>query len=233
MFQRVHLQKKDAEGNIKTYYQKDKEGRYVLDETGNYKTFNTLSYIEDLKTGDLYLDESWDIVAVKCAAIALLVNPFYTLGKLSFYICKTPIEMTVITLDIIAKVGQQFAMCKFYEGCIEIRNGCSQLFDIAGDGLFEIVKIPIFSLSVELAAIYGMVKPYHGREFEALIEKAWQRGASYKDDFRNIPARTGENCWQAFINDMQLAHPFYLAHCFQVRGNTHNPRIVVLRREPT
>jgi hypothetical protein len=89
----------------------------------------------------------------------------------------------------------------------------------------------MFGLGAELASIYGVVRPYQGRDFESLVEHAWQHGTSYKDDFRNVSARAGENCWGAFVKDMRDAHPCYLAHCFQARGNANNPRIVVIRRE--
>ena len=40
-------------------------------------------------------------------------------------------------------------------------------------------KVPLFALGCELAALYGLFKPYHGRKYEALIENAWQHGASF------------------------------------------------------
>ncbi len=215
--------KRDEDGNIKLYDRKNRE-------TGTWDKVGVLSYVEDVKTGNMYLDESYEALVVKCALVAFAM-PFYTFGEMSWHLCKTPLEATLIALDTLAKVGGQLAFCHFYEGAIEILHGFSQVTETIGSGIFEIVKAPIFGLGVELAALYGVAKPFHGRKFEALIENAWKKGASYKDDFRNIPARPNESCWQAFVQDIKGSHPFYLAHCFQVRENVNDPRIIVIRRE--
>ncbi|MBS0604326.1 MAG: hypothetical protein JSS60_04720 [Verrucomicrobia bacterium] len=222
-FQRAHVMKRDAQGNIKLYDSKDPA-------TGEVRKVGVLTYIEDVKSGELFLDEPAYIVSVKCALIALGM-PFYTLGKMSWHIFKTPFEIGAIALETLYKTGEQLALGKLYEGAVSMRSGITQAAEAFGTGLYEIVKAPFFGLGCELAALYGVVKPFHGRKIEAMIEKAWQNGASYKEDFRNVPARPGETCWQAFRKDMQDAHPFYLAHCFQVRGNVHDPRITVIRRD--
>jgi hypothetical protein len=217
-FRRVQVMKRDENGNFKSYQRTDPVTKAKCMDS-------RITYIEHISTGELYKDEPAQIVSIKCALIVLAM-PFYTVGKMAWYLCKTPFDITTIVLDTLIKAGQQLVLGRFYAGFSEMGNGCIQLVDSVGSNLFEIVKGPIFGLGTALAALYGTVKPYHGRVFEALMEKAWQQGASYKDDFRNIPPRAGENCWEAFVKDVQLAHPFYLAHCFQSRGNINDPRIV-------
>jgi hypothetical protein len=217
--------KKDTNGNIKFYHVKDKT-------TGENKNTAVLSYVEDIRTGEMQLDEPAYIIIVKCVFLSLGM-PFYTLGKMAWHTFKTPLEISALAMNALRKASEQFAMGGLYEGAIEICRDFSQIPEIFGKGLFEIIKAPIFGLGAELASIYGIFKPYHGRKIEATIERAWQQGVSYKDkgDFLNIAPRTGENCWNAFVKDMQEARSFYLAHCFQVRGNVSDLRMIVVRRE--
>ncbi len=166
---------------------------------------------------------------VKCALIALGL-PLFTLGKIGWHMAKTPIEIGTIGLDALLKIGPELALGHLYESAVDARLAALRIGQVFGAGLFGVVKAPLYLIGAEFAAIYGIFKPYHGRKFEAAIEKAWQNGASYKEDFRNIPERKGETCWQAFKTDIQIAHTFYLAHCFQVRGNVNDPRFTVLKR---
>jgi hypothetical protein len=223
VFRRVYVMKKDDNGNIKLYNVKDKE-------TSTTRKVGVLSYVENIKTGEIQLDEPSHVIAIKCALLVLAI-PFYTVGKMAWYASKTPFEITALAMDTLTKSGEQFVIGRCYEGIVEMRRGISQIPEMFGNGLFEIIKAPIFGLVAELASISGIFKPYYGRMIEAIIEQAWQQGASYKDDFRNVLPRAGENCWDAFVKDVHDAHPFYLAHCFQVRGNVHDARIVVVRRE--
>ncbi len=229
-FRRVEVQKRDSDGNIKFY---DKEETIVDPDTGEKKVvtkkISNLSFIEDVKTGELYVNDSRFTVAVKCAGIAL-GTPFYAFGKICWYLVKTPIDMGVIALDAISKIFSHVCLGRLYEASSEAQRSFIQMAQTLGTGLFEVVKAPLFALGCELTAIYGLFKPYHARKFEAIIEKAWQQGASYKEDLRKIPARSGEDCWTAFVKDVRDAHPFYLAHCFQVRGNVNDPRVVVISR---
>lgn len=223
-FRHVYVMKRGEDGRIKSYDVKDKA-------TGETKRTPLVTYIEDVKTGEMYLDEEAWIVSVKCALVALGM-PFYTVGKMAWHAFKTPIEITIVAVNILIEAGRSFDRCRFYEGFTDLRTACIVLPEILGNGLYEIVKAPPFGCGAVLAGLYGILKPFHGRKIEAMIENAWQKGVSFKEDFRHIPARSGENCWEAFVTDMMSLRPFYLAHCFQVRGNTRDSNIVLIRREP-
>ncbi len=222
-FRRVHLMKKDADGNIKFYDVKDQE-------TGETKKISVLSYIEEIETGDLQKDEAQHVVAQKCAWLALGI-PFYTVGAIAWNAFKIPVEICSMLSKTLKKVGEQLALQRLYEGAVEMRQGLLQIPGIIGDGLFEVVKAQLFGFGAEIVSLCGIIKPYRCRKIEALIESAWHGGVSYKEDFRKIPKRPGENCLEAFVKDVQLMRPFYLAHCFQVRGNVNDPNIEVIRRE--
>jgi hypothetical protein len=200
-FRRVHVEKKDENGNLKLYNVTDPDtGKAVKDPaTGKVKKKSVITYIEDIRTGNLYLDEEAHVVAFKCFVLVFAI-PFYTVGKMAWHLFKIP--------------------------C-----GLFQSLEIVGNNLLEVVKAPLFGIGAELAAIGGIIKPYKFRTWEAIVENKWQNGVSYKEDFRKIPPRKGENCWQAFMKDIRQKRPLYLAYCFQVRGNVNDPRIHVIRRE--
>lgn len=223
-FKRVKVTKRDESGNIRFFNVKDPD-------TGETRSVSELTYIEDIKTGDLYLDEPTYTVATKCFCVVLGM-PFYTVGKMVWHAVKTPLEIGSIAIDAILKVGQLFLSGNYTEGAKEAYCTLQRTFEVLSTGLFEIKKAPFFGLGCALTALYGVFKPYHGRKFEALLENAWQQGSSHKEDFRNVPARPDENCLTAFVKDLRDSHTFYLAHCFQIRGNIRNPLITINSREP-
>ena len=222
-FRRVHVMKRDEQGNIKLYNVKDKV-------TGESKTVNVLSYIEDIETGSMQLDEPAYIISAKCALLILGV-PLYTVGRMSWHLFKTHFEISMLIINTLKKASKPCAIERFYEAAVEMRRGLSQIPGMLGNGLFEIFKDVLLGAGAELASIYGVVRPYQGRWFEQIIEHHWQNGAHYKNDFRYVPPRAGENCCEAFIKDVKDAHPCYLAHCFQIRNNVNNPHVVVIRRD--
>jgi hypothetical protein len=219
-FRRVHLMKKDAAGNIKFY---DKKEKIVDLATGERREVTRrvaeLTYIEDVKSGDIYLDESRFDVAVKCALIALIM-PFYVAARIGWHGAETFFQMSVVVVDMIADPRG-----------FEAGRRCAQLSQELGEGLFKVAQASLFGSGCGLGAAYGIFKPYHGRRCVAILENAWLRGVSYKRDLRNIPARPNEDCLTACVKDVRTAEAFYLAYCFQLRGNVNEPRIVVIRRE--
>lgn len=214
-FKRVCVRKKDEEGNIKSY------------NGNNGEKITDLYYIQELKTGNLYFDDPSYVVAMKCFMI-FLAMPIYTAGKLMWNVFKTPVDIVAVAIDTFVNMGEKFCSLQLYEGCIEIKEGCVQIIKTLGSGLFEIIKAPIFGFGAELAALYGIFKPYHGRKMEGMVENAWQAGASYKGNCQSSP-RGNESCWKAFLKEMRSATPTYLAQCFQVRGNIHDERIILVQ----
>ncbi len=223
-FRRVHVQKRDEAGNIKTYQSKDPT-------TNEIRQIQTLSYVEDIQTGAMYLDEPHYVTSVKCALIAF-ANILYTSGKVVWYAVRAPIVIAAVAAEAISKAAKEFSMGRCLESATELKKGWTKSCDLGVESLFEIIKCPIFGLGVELSAIYGIFRPYFGRKFVGKLENAWLGGISYKQSFNRIPAREGETCLEAFSKDIQSSHPYYLAQCFQVRGNVNDPRIIVIKREP-
>jgi hypothetical protein len=229
-FRRVHVIKKDAEGNIKFY---DKKETFFDKTTGQKRVVTrkdaVITYIEDVGTGALYLDETTDIIAMKCVLTALGM-PFYALGKMCWHAIKTFSKICWIASEMFPQIGHQLVLGDLFEAAKESMRGFVQVSQVCGTGLLEIVKSPLFALGCELAAIYGIFRPYQGRVFEAWIEKQWEKGASYKDDLRNV-SYSGEDPWTSFKKCIQDAHPVFFDYCFQSRGSVNDSRIVVLYRD--
>jgi hypothetical protein len=97
--------------------------------------------------------------------------------------------------------------------------------------LWQLVRSPLYGVAVQLTALYGILCPYEGRKREAQVEFAWQGGVSYREDFRKTKYPKEVSGWEACWRGAHDAQAFYLAYCFQVRGNLRDPHII-LRREP-
>lgn len=200
VFHRVDVCKLDNNGDIKHYEIKNEETKKKWDIT-------VISYIVDSKTGDLYLDEDWYVITFKCFCI-LLINPIFStltaLWELS--------RLAVLTKRTIERLSEQ------NDG--EPRK---ELVDNLLKAVFDVVKIPVFSSGIELAAFYGIFHPYQGRRMGAAIESAWHGGIDYK---------VGELASECSADDLVENRPFYLARCFQKRGNLNQERVVLLDEFP-
>lgn len=198
-FERVVVTKKDSEGRVKSYYDPEIKRRITH-----------IPYICDRATGDLYLNEESYVVAGKCLAMAF-ATPVYTLATMAWHLGKIPFDI------------HHFLFQQNQPG-----RSLLELPISVATSLFDAAKAPLFGCAVELSSLYGVLKPYHGRKIEAALEHGWQKGASYREDFRKIPARKGETCLQAARTDISQRKPFFFAHCFQVRGNIHEKRVNVI-----
>lgn len=89
--------------------------------------------------------------------------------------------------------------------------------------LYEVIKAPLFALAVMGTVACAPLAPYRVRKWEAQIEHKWQNQVSYRDDFRQKEDPT-LNCWDNFKYGIEHSQAFYLAWCFQKRGNISDPR---------
>lgn len=222
-FRRTFINKLDEHGQPRLFD--------VVDRTSNQVTRTPLlTYVEDVATGDLYLDEEWHVLAVKCTAIAL-GNPIYALGTEVWYFTKTLLVVVTIAADAIKKIGTQVSQGELSTVGATCWEWLTETGSALGEGIWGIVSTPFFAIGVEFAALYGIFDQYRGRKWIAAIEHAWQRGASYKEDNQWPVHQENENCWDSFVQDIKKARTHYLANCFQVRGNIRDANIRVIRSE--
>jgi len=225
LFEQIHVQKRDEEGNIKLWD--------VLDfETAKWETADTFSFIEDKETKGWFSDEPRSVLTIKFLGIAFVLAPVYAVGQIGWHVCKTPIQITRLALITLRNTGHLVASCRLKEAAGEMQRGFVLIASTSVQGLFEIVKAPFFFLGVELTALCGIFKPYHARKYEAIVEKAWQCGLSHKRDIRQIPPEEdfSTDCFTCFRECW--GRTFYLAYCFQPHFNSTDPHFTVVGRYP-
>lgn len=222
-FRRTFLNKLDDTGQPRMFD--------VVDRRTNQVTRTPLlSYVEDVATGDLYLDEEWHVLATKCAAVAL-GNPLYALGTEVWHFTKMLIVVGVVAMDAIKKMGEQFCQGDAEGAGATCWNWITETGSALSEGIWGMASTPFYALGVEFAALYGIFDQYRGRKWVAAIEHSWQKGASYKEDHEWPVRNENQHCWDSFVQDLKKARTHYLANCFQVRGNVRDANIRVIRSE--
>lgn len=222
-FRRTTISKLDANGIVRTYDVTDPS-------TGQTTRSKQLFYIEDLKTGELYKDEQWLESANKCFLIAL-GNPLLSAAKILWKALKSPFEITAVACDRLSRVRDLWSDGHVGRGLISLFYATYKIGGTLCSCLFDIVKIPLFSLGIELGALYGIVKPYHGRKIVAMVEHAMQKGIPYKGDcIRGKDAKLNPDLYEIYDFHFHSERPLYLAYCFQVRGNIKDPRVILVER---
>ncbi len=222
-FRRTFINKLDAAGRPRLFD--------VVDQSTNETTFTPLlSYVEDISTGDLYLDEEWYILAIKCAAVAL-GNPLYALGVEFWHFTKTVLIVGVVGLDAVEKLGAQLWQGELRAVVSTCWNWFAETGSVLGEGIWEMVVTPFYAIGVEFSAIYGIFDQYRGRKWVAAIERSWKKGVSYKEGSRGAVHNENESCWDAFVRRLKTLQIHYLANCFQKRGHVWDLNIRVIRSE--
>lgn len=217
-----------------TTLKKGHNGIYITDPKTNL--FSQKSCIVDSKTGDLYWDESQDVIAEKCFRI-FLGTPFYIAGVMGWNFAKAFIDPVRLGFnsavqfakDVKDKNAAEAISALIKRSVVEIPKASAQAI---GADLWDVVRAPFYGLAMMFSALYGIYDPYVGREYEARVEHALMHNISYKEDFRTKKREAVKNCWPEFIYGIQNAQAFYLAYCFQIRGNINDPSIHVMSRQP-
>jgi hypothetical protein len=223
-FSRITLNKLDASGQIRTFEGKD-------NKTGQPRYYQELTYVENIRTGQIYHDESTCTLMQKCCAIAL-ATPFYTVGTMLWNAYQLLRCIKLITKRIFQGIRTDLYYGRYYEATKIFYREIKPLPDIFKERMKAIVRAPFFGIGLEFAALSGILRPFHGREYVSLIEKAWHNGVSYKEDLRRLPEKKDQDC-ASCCEEIHSGKEFYLAYCFQARGNTHTDgRLKVLRRDP-
>lgn len=131
-------------------------------------------YIIDESTGRRYWNESKGIVRFKSALLAL-GTPFIQ-------------PLTSGVAGVAFSALKVLSLSHFWAPN-DINDSLStRLADMFVD-LLKIVLWPIFLLSLELSAIYGLFSPYDGRKLYASLERVYYGGAVLAPCFQPDPTR--------------------------------------------
>lgn len=215
-FYRVRIQKLDDKGAVRFFNNIDPA-------TGKVKgTKSEFSSIVDRATGDLYYDEEVSVVWGKCVALTVGI-PLYGMGMIAWHLVRTP---------LVVKWSLCNALVRWPFSTEDIRNKLwEDITRIPSEimaGIWGVVKAPFYAIAMEASAFVGLVHPYLGRKWVAAVEHAWHDKISIKQSFVTLPERPNDNCLMSCIKDTALNKPFYLAGCFQVKGNLSDKNIRVI-----
>ncbi|MBS0620603.1 MAG: hypothetical protein JSS61_03990 [Verrucomicrobia bacterium] len=204
-FQNVIVRRYDQNGQLKTF---DAE-----DSTGALVKITDCRYIEEIRTGNLYLDEEKLVVTIKCCFILfgnILLFPF----KMVWHVARTAFEVSALGLETIRQLTQRNLSGAW-------REGISLLPGAIGRNLFALAKAPICSFGVECAALIGLFNPYVGRKWVAAFEKIERNGARYKEVC--CPDPDAGLAYKGSAGEIM-----YVAACFQPRGTSHDVGVQLL-----
>lgn len=176
-------------------------------------------YIKDTSTGDIYWSDDRSTVAGKCCLI-FIGNIAATFVRCTYYFLKPTWKIPQIVMKAFADLAKIFS-----------ENTCQTLGDFA---IRVTIKLPlslvksvvgiarsiISGVLVELAIFAIFKDPYDARKYIAKIEYAMNLGYSYKVSIPNQFANCDGNSSFSEIHKMiRKTKSFYLAWCFQPRGN--------------
>lgn len=226
-FRRVVVEKLRENGEVRVYTQTDTE-------TGRVRSYTQVPYLEEIATGDLYRDEPRSVIATKCALI-MCGTPLFALTMEVWHLVKMSLLVSFIAIKTIQHVLQRLCEGEFREIGSICWSALGETGSALAEGIWEVASTPFYAIGVEFSALYGLIDQYRGRKWVAAIEHSWQKGVSYKEDRRRDGAAVARDPSEAtcssLFQDLKQGRLFYLANCFQVRGNTHDPRIRIVRSE--
>ena len=182
--------------------------------------FSVKEYLADRKTKESYLAEEEETIQIKCAVI-FFATPLFTLAKIVYAIFNTFIRAIQSAAKAIAYLCQGELE--------ESRKKLKECSFILGKGLWEIIKAPLFCLSYQATALYGLSNPLRARKYMAQIEKIWNYDISFLpgakerekiDQIWDIESveHPRSSMVKAFAAMIAQKDPFYLAPCMQSRG---------------
>lgn len=132
--------------------------RWKVDSEGPQWSYGVKEpqFIIDQTTGRRYFNESKGVVGFKCFLVTL-GTPF--------------VHLPAAVINLAYRVAKVVSGSHFWMPTSSTSTFKARLAE-AGKDLLRIVATPIAVVGMELAAIYGMIRPYDGRKLYASIERA-------------------------------------------------------------
>ena len=178
---------------------------------------------ERLNGGNLrYPCESTRHIRAKCA-LASVGLPLYTMAYMVWHSVRTPLSSLYVffqRFEIFITHPSKNVLLQIF------LQPLKQLFG----GLWLVARAPFYMIAMQSAALYGVVRPLEGRKQCGAVERLWKRGASFRQDFRNLSSNEDLRSffWRA-CTSKDFEHPFYFAQCFQPYGTLNDPSVVLVR----
>jgi hypothetical protein len=183
------------------------------------------NYILHKASGDLYLDESKSVIRVKCVCIAL--------ASFAYIALRTSFHVSRLILDT-AYIAKNFFSEKFkhqQEDKTLAHRHIMQALACAKKNMTFIAKAPLYAVGMQFGSLFGVVHPLLGRRWIAQIESFYHDGCTIKDVSCcvDILQETKESFYDRVYHYItEKKDVFFLANCFQPRGNISSKDIQLL-----
>lgn len=128
---------------------------WKLDSKGEKFRSGEPVYLIDQSTGRKYLNEDQDIVRFKCLLLSI-GTPF--------------VHAVAGLLNVAYRILKLVTFSHFWMNN-QTKYNLKERFSDAGSDLLKIIATPISYFALELAALYGLFRPYDGRKLYASIER--------------------------------------------------------------
>jgi hypothetical protein len=182
-------------------------------------------YILHKSSGDLYLDESMNLVRCKCACIAFVSLPYITL-RTAFHISRLIVDTACIAKHFFSEKG------KNQQGHTNLAHRhIMQAFVCAKKNMTFIVKAPLYAIGVQFVSLLGLIHPFLARRWIAKIENFYHDGSNIKDISCCIDTLLEPHesfCKSIYQHITEKKDVLFLANCFQPRGNISSKHIKLL-----
>jgi hypothetical protein len=107
------------------------------------------------------------------------------------------------------------------------------LYQYVAEDVINIVKAPFYAIAIQMACFIVLVSPNDARKVIGNIERHWNMGVDWKQDFRYHKDFKDERYVKVaykVIVDRRQDVAFYMAACFQPRGSLLDNKISNVNR---
>lgn len=168
------------------------------------------------RTGERFQHEPMLTTAFKCFLLVVF-TPVYLLGYMGFHFLRTPLTMLATVARSIYLLGSRPSWPQVLQLGKDLCLTAPHCFL---KGCAAMLKAPFYSISLQVAALYGMVRPLEGRAWVGFIERKWHGTDSHRADFTYALDRMSlEDVLLHSFCDKDFPYTFYLAFCMQKLGH--------------
>jgi hypothetical protein len=178
----------------------------------------TVSYIEDCRTRDVYLDKSLCEIRRKCIYIAF-VFPVYTGMVMTGHLLYAFYRVVRLGHHAFKQLGEKWVVDRLNEGLKGFKDRLFEIKQAIEQGALDSGSALYYGIQVEGVMLYGCFwNPDEGRIWESEIEKKLWKNADYRKSFFQLRPQAGKSLLTNLCENILKAEACYLAHCFQPRG---------------
>ncbi|GAB4190215.1 MAG: hypothetical protein Tsb0015_11240 [Simkaniaceae bacterium] len=201
-------------------YKKRPDGSYKTIQEGGVARYAIYKFAYHEITGELYHDDPVAVVAMK-AFFIFFGNPIHMAGRMVWNTAKIVLDIGMTFFSALKEIQEachrESSSSAFYA---IFKEKAEILTNKLSEDVKEIFRAPWYALGIQAALFYTWAfDPFKGRAIVSQIEKKWNHNAHFITDCRrkNLP-----QLFKDILNENGETNSFFLAPCFQRRGNIHD-----------